>query len=39
MATATAERQLYQQDLYELDEEWTEEQKASIETFRRYIDD
>lgn len=39
MATATRERQLYQQDLYELDDEWTEEQKAIIETCRRFIDD
>ncbi len=39
MATATAERQLYQQDLYELDDEWTEEQKAIVETCRRFIDD
>ena len=39
MATATAERQLYQQDLFELDDEWTEEQKAIVETCRRFIDD
>ncbi len=39
MATATRERQLYQQDLYELDDEWTDEQKAIVETCRRFIDD
>ena len=39
MTTAIRERQLYQQDLFELDDEWTEEQKAIIETCRRFIDD
>lgn len=39
MATATTQRQLYQQDLFELDDEWTEEQKAIIDTCRRFVDD
>ena len=37
--TAAAERGLCQIDLYELDDEWTEEQKAIIETCRRFVDD
>ena len=36
---ATATRALHQQDLFELDEEWSEEQKAIIETCRRFVDD
>jgi len=40
MATATPrEHALYQQDLYELDDEWSDEQKAIIDTCRRFVDD
>lgn len=39
MATVTRERTLYQQDLYELDEEWSDEQRAFIDTCRRFVDD
>jgi glutaryl-CoA dehydrogenase len=39
MATTTHERGTQITDLFELDDEWSEEQKAIIETCRRFVDD
>ncbi len=39
MATTTTHDGISKSDLYELDDEWSEEQKAIIETCRRFVDD
>jgi len=39
MATTATERGVNKTDLFELDDEWTEEQKAIIDTCRRFVDD
>ncbi len=39
MATTTVHEAVSKTDLFELDDEWTEEQKAIIETCRRFVED
>ncbi len=39
MATTTIHESISKTDLFELDDEWTEEQKAIIETCRRFVED